>query len=181
MQHAAVILGVAHCACCMERHTVCNHHTFTRYDIQWPSWYVLAHISRSLLTDGKHDKASAMIMRCGSQSCRVTGDVSSGSEQNHLKILNLVQHISKVGIQLSCTVSVVVHAAHFTSTALKGKLKIRQDVFQGCTQPLALKAHHKADLRQHKGSVCHTRQAWEHGQLSVVNTECNVLLSSRCT
>ncbi len=63
-----------------------------------------------------------------------------------LKVLNLMQHVPKVCIELASPVCVIVHAAYFASISLKGKLEVWQEILQGCTQPLPLQTHHKANL-----------------------------------
>ncbi len=68
------------------------------------------------------------------------------ADRADLKVLYLVQHVPKVCIELAGPVCVIVHAAHFASISLKCKLEVWQEVLQGCTQPLPLHTHHKANL-----------------------------------
>jgi len=68
------------------------------------------------------------------------------ADRADLKVLYLMQHVPKVCIELACPVCVIVHAAHSASISFKGKLEVWQKILQGCTQPLPLQTHHKADL-----------------------------------
>ena len=68
------------------------------------------------------------------------------ADRADLEVLYLVQHVPKVCIELAGPVRVIVHAAYFASVPLKGKLEVWQEILQGCTQPLPLQTHHKANL-----------------------------------
>ena len=61
-------------------------------------------------------------------------------EATDLQVLDLVEHVPKVGVQLLCSARAVVSAFNLRPAARKGLLKIRQAVFQRGTQATPLDA-----------------------------------------